>query len=101
MNAQDMPPKEPDMLKRVFGGLLQTKQYVIDEIIHWGSPSMNPSKMWDDAVRAGRIRQSGFMLAPDWPLYSLDGQMPRRRPHDAPLTDSKPPHPADFREDQA
>ncbi len=86
------------MLKDVFGGLLQTKQYVIDEIYHWGSPSMDPEKMWDDAVKAGRIKPSGlFMLEPDWPLYALDGQMPqrRRRPHDAPLTDSKPPDSAD------
>ena len=72
MNMQYTPPKEPNILKDVFGGLLQTKQYVIDEIYHWGSPSMNPSKMWDDAVRAGRIKKvdkkSMFM-----DMYDLDG----------------------------
>ena len=69
-------PVEPDMLKLVFGGLLQTKQYVIDEIYHWGSPSMNPEKMWDDAVKAGRIKQSGSII-PEWPLYVLDGVLKR------------------------
>ena len=71
MNAQDMPPKAPDILKLTFGGLLQTKQYVIDEIYHWGSPSMDPEKMWDDAVKAGRIKKidkkSMFM-----DMYDLD-----------------------------
>jgi len=78
MNAQDMPPKEPDILKLTFGGLLQTKEYVISEIEHWGSPSMNPSKMWDDAVRAGRITKvkTGMLGA----LYILDGEWNRRPP---------------------
>ena len=66
------PPKGPDILKLVFGGLKQTKEYVIGEIESWGPPSMNPSKMWDDAVKAGRIKQSGS-IAPEWPLYVLDG----------------------------
>ncbi len=80
MNTQadtsDKPPKEPDILKLTFGGLLQTKEYVISEIEHWGSPFLNPSKMWDDAVKAGRIKKSDKKSL--WlDLYELDGDLGR------------------------
>ncbi len=62
---------EPDILKDVFGGLLQTKEYVISEIEHWGPPSFNAGKMWDDAVKAGRIKKSNKKSL--WlDLYELD-----------------------------
>ena len=64
--------KESDILKDVFGGLKQTKEYVISEIEHWGSPNLNAGRMWDNAVKAGRIKQSGSII-PEWPLYVLDG----------------------------
>ena len=53
-------------------GILQTGEYVISEIENWGSPGMNPSKMWDDAVRAGRIVR--FKTEFGFTFYALDGE---------------------------